>query len=82
MPNPGKTVYSYSYISRQGLVTPRMLSYLSSMISPRMLGSNLQFIQTTMRIIIYPNAKSRPADGVDGPILERRTKITMCDVGV
>lgn len=79
MPNPGKTVYSYSYISRQGLVAPRMFSYLSSMISPRMLGSNLQFIQTTMRIIIYPNAKCRPADG---PILKRRTKITNCDVGV
>lgn len=44
-------MYSYSYISRQGLVTPRMLSYLSSMMSPRMLGFNVQFIQTTMPVV-------------------------------
>lgn len=72
-------MYSYSYISRQGLVAQRMLSYLFNIMSPRMLGFNLQFIQTTMLIIIIRMPHSRPADGVGGPILKRRTKITKSD---
>lgn len=74
LPYLGKTVYSYSYISRQGLVTQRMLSYLSSVMSPRMKGFNVQFIQTTMPIIIIRMQQSRPAHGGYDPILKRRTK--------
>lgn len=75
-------MYSYSYINRQGLVTPRVLSYLSSMMSLGCKGSMYSSSKLPRQSFIIRMQSSRPADGVDGPILKRRTKITNCDVVV